>query len=118
MIKPEETTYQIYVHVKPVDFRKQVNGLSNIVQCILNHNPMSGDLFVFFNRALDKVRILFWERTGFVLYSKYLEEDNFVLPKTDDQSMCITSEQLRWLLEGININLMKPHKPRRYDLAG
>ena len=45
--------------IKPVDFRKQVNGLSNIVQCILNHNPMSGDLFVFFNRALDKVRILF-----------------------------------------------------------
>ena len=118
MIKPEQTNCQIYVHVKPVDFRKQVNGLSNLVQCVLNHNPMSGDLFVFFNRALDKVRILFWERTGFVLYSKYLEEDRFVLPKSNDPSMRITAEQLRWLLEGININLVKPHKSRHYDLAG
>ena len=118
MIKPEETTFCIYVHAKPVDFRKQVNGLSAVVQCILNHNPMSGDLFVFFNRALNKVRILFWERTGFVLYGKYLEEDKFVLPSSDEQPMRITPEQLRWLLEGININLIKPHKSRHYDLAG
>ena len=118
MIRPEDTQCRILIYAKPVDFRKQVNGLSLIVQSVLNHNPMSGDLFVFFNRSANKVRILYWERTGFVLYGKYLEEDRFVVPKSQDQSLLISAEQLRWLLEGININLIKPHQTRHYDLAG
>lgn len=118
MIRPDKTIENIFVYTKAVDFRKQVNGLSTIVQCALNQNPMSGALYVFFNRAANKVRILYWERNGFVLYGKYLEEDIFKLPKTKGQPTQITGEQLNWLLDGIDINLMVPHQSRHYDLAG
>ena len=117
MIRPVGTTLEIHICRKAVDFRKQVNGLSSIIQHQLKHNPMSGQLFVFLNRRRDKIRILFWERNGYVLYGKYLEEDRFCLPKGMDELITITIDQLNWLLDGIDISLIKPHPERKYDLV-
>lgn len=117
MIRPSKNLKRIFVYRKPTDFRKQATGLSAVVQYALKHNPLSGDLYVFFNRRANKVRILYWERNGFVLYGKYLEEDKFAVPKATTDEVIITGEQLNWLLDGININLIKPHQPRHYDLA-
>lgn len=116
MIRPSGTALQIHICRKAVDFRKQVNGLSSIIQHQLEHNPMSGQLFVFLNRKKDKIRILHWERNGYVLYGKYLEEDRFFLPKGNGELTSITLEQLNWLIDGVDISLIKPHPERNYDL--
>lgn len=117
MIRPSGPGLQIHVCRKVVDFRKQVNGLSNIVEHQLKLNPMSGQIFVFLNRNKDKIRILHWERNGFVLFGKYLEEDQFFLPKGEGDLISITVEQLNWLLDGVDIDLIKPHPERKYDLV-
>ena len=117
MIRPTGTGLQIHIYRRAVDFRKQVNGLSGIVQHQLKLNPMSGQLFVFLNRQKDKIRILQWERSGFVLFGKYLEEDRFFLPKGDSDLITITVEQLNWLLDGVDISLINPHPERKYDLV-
>lgn len=117
MIRPSKEIERIYIYRQTVDFRKQVNGLSAIVQHVMQHNPMSGCLYVFFNRALNKVKILYWERNGFVMYSKHLEADRFVLPRSDSDQMQVTGEQLNWLLDGIDISLIVPHEAKEYDIA-
>jgi transposase len=118
MIRPDKSCERIFIYRKPVDFRKQVNGLSALIQFTLKHNPLSGDLFVFFNRVANKIRILYWEHNGFVLYGQYLEKDTFSLPSAQDDQIQVTGEQLNWLLNGINIDLIMPHKPLKYALAG
>ena len=117
MIRPSGTALQIHIYRKAVDFRKQVNGLSSMIQHQFNLNPMSGQLFVFLNRKKNKIRVLLWERNGYVLYGKYLEEDKFCLPKGNDDLITVTLEQLNWLLDGVDINLIKSHPERQYDVA-
>jgi transposase len=117
LIRPNKDTQRIFLYRKPVDFGKYVNGLSAIVQYSIKHNPLSGDLYVFFNRAADKVRILHWEHDGFVLYGKYLEEDALTLPHAKTDEVILNGEQLNWLLDGIDINFIKRHKPRSHDRA-
>ena len=64
---------QLYVATQPVDARKSFNGLSLYVQSVLRLSPLSGHLFIFFNRRKDQVRILFWDRSGYVVWAKRLE---------------------------------------------
>jgi len=67
MSRPANTIEPVLVYSKPVDFRKAVDGLSVIVEEALDENPFSGTLFVFTNRDRDKVKIVCWERNGFVM---------------------------------------------------
>ena len=67
----------IYLHREYVDFRKAVNGLCAIVESDLLMNPYEGSLYVFCNRGRDKLKILHWDRTGFVLWYKRLEQAKF-----------------------------------------
>lgn len=117
MIRPDKSVTKVHVGVKPVDFRRLVNGLSMIIQYDFEQDPLCGELYVFFNRQRNKVRILYWEKNGFVLYGKYLEEDKFVLPKTGEEITTITGEQLNWLLDGIDISKIKPHPIRSYQIT-
>ena len=71
---------RLYVAPSPVDARKGFDGLSLYVQAQLQLDPLSCHLFVFFNRRLDQVRILFWDRSGYVLYAKRLERGRFRIP--------------------------------------
>ena len=64
-----------------MDFRKGINGLSVLVEEQLIHNPFSGQLFVFINRRRDKIKILYWERAGFCLWQKRLEQERFKWPE-------------------------------------
>ena len=67
MIRPANTIERVLVYSKPIDSRKAVDGLSVIVEEALEENPFSDTLFVFTNRQRDKVKILCWERNGFVM---------------------------------------------------
>ena len=72
---------RVFLYRDAVDFRKQSNGLAAIVELELGHNPFDGGLYVFTNRAHNKIKCLMWEDNGFVLYYKSLAEERFKRPK-------------------------------------
>ena len=114
MIRPSVSLTDIYICLEPVDFRKGIRTLSILVERVLSVPSMTGQLFVFRNRHRDKVKILYWERNGFCLWQKQLEQDRFHWPGPKSGHLLVTGEQLNWLLDGLNIALMKPHPERRY----
>jgi len=89
--------------------------LSALIEHELGHDPFSGSLYVFSNRQRSKIKCLFWEDNGFVLYYKALAEEKFHWPQTEDELLTLTGEQLNWLLEGYNLGLMKPHRTLHYE---
>ena len=109
---------QIYFCRKFVDFRKSINGLSEIAEQELKLAPFSGALFIFISKRRDKIKILYWDRTGFALWYKRLEEARFAWPKqmAEAEVVTITTEQLEWLLNGIDIWKIKVHKELQYEV--
>ena len=100
----------------PVDFRKSINGLSSLVEEALGQDPFSPQLFVFTNRNRDKVKILYWERSGFVLWYKRLEKQRFPWPRADaEEIVTMTGRELNWLLDGIDWFTVKPHEALSYE---
>ena len=95
---------QVAFYVKPgnTDMRKQINGLSVIVQEELELDPFSGALFLFCNKRRHLLKILYWDKTGFALWLKRLEKDRFPWPMNRTEVQEIDIEQLRQLLAGIN----------------
>jgi len=72
---------KIFLASQPVDMRKGIDGLSSLVRHVLEQNPFSGHLFVFYGRRRDRIKILTWDCGGFVLYTKRLERGHFLLPE-------------------------------------
>jgi len=107
----------VYLHRDPVDFRKSVNGLAAIVEQTLGLDPFAPACFVFGNRRHDKVKLLFWEKNGFWLCYKRLEEDRFIWPRAGETVLTLTVEQLHWLLAGIDLAALHPHHARAYRRA-
>jgi transposase len=97
---------RIYFATELVDMRNGIDGLRAIVEGALAHDPYAGHLFVFVGKARDKVKILFWDRSGFVLYLKRLEKGRFQLPVVDARRKHVDLEpaQLAMLLDGIDLN--------------
>jgi IS66 Orf2 like protein. len=93
---------QIYIANKPIDFRKGIDGLCALVVEELQRKPGEG-IYIFYNRRIDKVKVLGWHRNGFILLSKRLESGKFFVSSDSEQ---INSEQLNMLLIGINWKLL------------
>lgn len=108
---------QIYVCRKFVDFRKAIDGLSAIVESELKLSPFSGALIVFMSRRRDRVKILYWDKTGFSLWYKRLEEAKFSWPRgpIESEVVALTSEQLEWLLSGVDVWKIKMHQPLHFE---
>lgn len=107
MLKLREDT-KIYFSLEPIDARKSIDSLSALVVNYFEANPQSGNLFIFFNKARDKVKILWWDNTGFILHYKRLEKHRFVVPKISGRAHLEISEtQLHGLLAGLDFSLMK-----------
>ena len=115
VLRPANTLTRIYLYRQPVDFRKSYRGLSAIVELELGHNPFDGELYVFINRQRNKIKCLFWERNGFVLYYKTLAEEKFKWPKHNEDIMTVTGQQINWLLDGYDIMQMRGHKTLHYE---
>ena len=106
----------IYLYKQPVDFRKSINGLSAIIEAEMDRSPFSGAVFVFCNRQRDKVRALYWDKTGFCLWYKRLEKNKFKWPrKVKGDVLNLSAQQWQWLLEGLDITLMKGHQPLHFS---
>lgn len=117
-LRPCRELPRIYLCRQPVDFRKSHRGLAALVEHAFGHDPFSGTLYVFRNRAANKVKILLWEDNGFVLYYKSLAEERFQWPSEHETLLRINGEQLNWLLDGYDIEQMRPHRILSYESVG
>jgi transposase len=106
------TSAKIYIRPGKTDFRKSINGLSILVQQLMKHDPFSGNYYVFCNRTKTMLKILYWDRNGFCLWHKRLEEDKFKWPRSEAEVKEMTREEFRWLLHGLDF--FNAHKERRY----
>ena len=113
--RPALSMPKIYLYRDPVDFRKSFRGLAAIVEQELGHSPFAGGLYAFTNRRRNKIKCLYWEDNGFVLYYKSLAEEKFRWPRPDEEVMALTGQQINWLLDGYDIDLMKGHKKLHYE---
>jgi transposase len=114
MMRPSDHV-EVYVYRGIVDMRKSINGLSLIVEQELEVSPFSARLFVFCNRKRDKIKILYWERSGFVLWYKRLEKQRFPWPNREKEGVLeLTGRELNWLLDGIDLFRVQPHKALSY----
>jgi transposase len=116
---------KIHVCVAPTDMRKGFDGLCGLAEHVLKQDPLSGHLFVFRNRARDRLKVLYWDNDGLAIWYKRLERGRFQLP-TDLQSADnsqvraeISANELNLLLGGIDLASVKrrlryqrPNKPR------
>jgi transposase len=109
-LRPSLDMTDIYLYREPVDFRKQSNGLAALVERELGHDPFSGGLYVFTNRHRNRIKMLMWENNGFVLYYKALAEEKFLWPRTDNEIISLTGQQINFLLDGLDILQMKGHR--------
>ena len=104
MIRPGQALgavgMRIYVATAPVDGRKSFDTLCEVIRMALGRDPLGGDLFVFRNRHADRVKVLFWDGNGLVLYAKRLEKGTFRFPNAQQTSITVTSSELMELLAG------------------
>ena len=101
---------RIFAARAAVDMRKAFDGLSAIARDVLRQDPMSGHLFVFFNRTKDRVKLMYWDRSGYLLIYKRLERGTFEdLSSLDgeDTHAEISPTTLQMLLEGIELKKAK-----------
>jgi transposase len=103
----------IYVATEPLDLRRSFDGLAAVVREVLREDPLSGALFLFFNRAADRRKALWWDRSGYCLLYKRLERGAFRVPRAvtpGATSVVIDAAELAKILEGIALS---PSKLRR-----
>ncbi|MCX2839410.1 IS66 family insertion sequence element accessory protein TnpB [Salinimicrobium sp. MT39] len=96
------SSHNYHFYRKSCDMRKSFNGLSGLVKNELNREPTSGDVFVFLNRNRTHLKLLHWERGGFVLYYKRLERGSFTPPVIKEDQTSFTT-QLVLMIEGITV---------------
>lgn len=101
---------RIFVCCEPVDLRCMYDGLSGRVESLLHNDPLSGHLFVFYNKRRNQVRILMWDRTGYCLFCKRLERGHFAIGQAGE----LDHARLQLILEGIDLEHSRQH--RRFSL--
>ena len=97
---------RIFIATQPVDGRKGVDSLMAMVRSALQQDPLSGHLYVFFSKRGDRVRIVYWDRNGFAMWTKRLERGTFHPPFSADGRLCasgIEAAELSLILEGIDL---------------
>ena len=104
-----EMSVRIYLCVAPTDMRRGFDTLAASVKEFLGQDPFSGNLFLFVGRGKDRMKILYWDRDGFCLWYKRLEEGTFKLPslKEAGASVELKATELAMLLEGIDLKSLK-----------
>jgi transposase len=109
---------RVYLCLTACDMRKSFDGLHTLVRDCLELDAFSGHLFVFAGRRRDRVKILYWNRDGFAIWSKRLEEGTYAIPLGDsaeERRREITADELAALLSGIDLSTATRRK--RYQRA-
>lgn len=107
----QKRRYFLYAGV--TDIRKSFDGLSGLVTNEMKGQLLSGDVFIFLNRRRNMIKLLVWDRSGFVIYYKRLEKGTFEIPMCDLNTVEIEWTQLVMILEGIKLKSIR--KRLRYS---
>jgi transposase len=111
---------RVHLYGQPVDMRKSFDGLYALTCQGLGQDPLSGQLFVFINRRATQMKVLYWDRTGFCVWAKRLEQGRFVSDwrKVATREMDWTA--LKLLLEGIEARVVRKRfkRPDGKGLSG
>lgn len=107
------SSVRVHLAAEPIDLRRGHDGLVAIVRSEWKLNPFDGHLFVFLGRRLDRVKILAWDRNGFVLYYKRLSQGRFRLPKIPSNvtRVELDATTLAMLLDGIDVRHVRRPTP-------
>jgi len=115
MLRPDRSIERVYLHRAPVDMRRQIDGLAILAKEVIQQDPTGGALFVFINARRNKLKLLIWERNGFILWYKRLERDKFHWPRHASEAV-MSAEQLNLLLDGYDVWRMKPHEVLHFSV--
>ena len=108
---------RVYLCTAPCDMRRSFDGLQGMVTSVMQLDALAGHLFVFSNRQRDRVKILYWDRDGFAIWSKRLEEGTYAMPfgKAGGQHCEVSAQELSALLSGIDLSQAKRRKRYRRE---
>lgn len=105
--------HRYYLYGGATDMRKSFDGLSGLVRNQLGRNPLDGDIYIFLNRRRTMVKLLQWDKSGYALYSKRLEQGSYELPKvlhSGQPSGVLKWSELLLILEGISLKSVRYRK--------
>lgn len=102
---------RFYLYSHPTDMRKGFDGLYGLVTTRLSVDPLSGDVYIFLNRRRDRMKLLFWDGSGFWIFYKRLEKGTFQRPRWSDQKTAtLPYEDLVMMIQGIDLDTIKRRK--------
>ena len=104
---------RIVIATKPVDFRKQHDGLVAHVKSVLRKDPFTGTVFAFRTKRADRLKLIYWDGTGLVMVYKRLEEQGFVWPAIRDGVMTLSHAQFEALFAGLDWRSVRALSARR-----
>lgn len=107
---------KILFYSKPIDMRNSIDGLSMMAAQHFSSEVQTGTAYVFCNKLKDKLKILYWERNGFWLLYKRVEKERFKVPEMREGGIELTSQQLRWILDGLDYTKLEGHKALKYSV--
>jgi transposase len=104
---------KIYLYAKPTDMRRSFNGLHALVEAEFHRDIREGDVFVFLNRRLDRIKLIHWDRDGLAIWMKRLERGTFQRPRFPAGAAQVEMDatDLTLLLSGIDLSSVK-RRPR------
>ncbi|WP_067522930.1 IS66 family insertion sequence element accessory protein TnpB [Endozoicomonas ascidiicola] len=108
-----ESQVRVWLYNHPTDMRKSYNGLVALAKNTLEEDPLSGQLFVFFNRRRNQCKVLYFERGGYCIWSKRLEQGQFHARASQAVKQLLALTDLKLIIEGIDTRSIRYHK--RYE---
>lgn len=108
---------RVFVCTRPTDMRRSFDGLAMLAEEVVKEDPYSGHLFVYRNRRGDRVKILYWDRSGLAIWYKRLEEGTFQIPLVEGSRKEIEACELAMMLEGIDMESARRQKRYRLPVA-
>jgi transposase len=109
---------RIWYATTPTDLHRGFDGLAALVRNQLQADPLSGHLFVFFNRRADCLKVLYWDRDGLCLWYKRLEQGRFHFSPADAASVELTPGQLQMILDGVDVERVRRFKRYQRSAPG
>jgi len=113
-----ESRVRVWLYARPTDMRKSFTGLEALARNALGEEPASGDLFVFINRRRTYMKVLYFDRGGYCLWSKRLERGQFHYPRHQGEKVALDVTGLKLLLEGIDASRSPRYKRYEHRTAG
>lgn len=111
-----ESTIKIWLYAKATDMRKSFDGLIALAKNQLKESPLSGALFVFINKRQTHIKILYFDRSGYCLWAKRLEQGGFHYNPSEGEKQVLDVTKLKLLIEGIELKNTRQSKRYKHPI--